>query len=206
MDDDWGLEPGEGFSDGSVKWPRWFCLASGGMSLVQLDQEGNEVRWHAATFTKECRHVAVNTEMYAMAAAAVYAPDQADFTLWADCQSVVSGFAQLETVADDHKNFYAGIWRDRGRRWQGKASVPPRQRCQRERDPAGAWYHLFLISARVTPCLRSDLSIESRNFFLNLEHHGLHLLQVGLRLSVVRSHAILSLSLSRNSLKRKLFC
>jgi hypothetical protein len=109
--EEWGLEPGEGFSDGSVKWPRWFCLASGGMSLVQLGQDGNDVRWHAATLSKGCRHVAVNTEMYAMAAAAVYAPEQADFTLWADCQSVVSGFAQLERVADDHKNYYAGIWR-----------------------------------------------------------------------------------------------
>jgi hypothetical protein len=49
--------------------------------------------------------------MLALAAAAVYAPDDADFTLWADCQSVVSGFAQLEVIADDHKNFYAGIWR-----------------------------------------------------------------------------------------------
>ena len=109
--EEWGLEPGEGFSDGSVKWPRWFCLASGGMSLVQLDKDGNEARWHAATLSKGCRHVAVNTEMFAMAAAAVYAPENAEFTLWADCQSVVSGFAQLEKVADDHKNYYAGIWR-----------------------------------------------------------------------------------------------
>ena len=89
--EEWGLEPGEGFSDGSVKWPRWFCLASGGMSLVQLDKDGNDARWHAATLSKGCRHVAVNTEIYAMAAAAVYAPENADFTLWADCQPVVSG-------------------------------------------------------------------------------------------------------------------
>jgi hypothetical protein len=53
----------------------------------------------------------VNTEMFAMAAAAVYAPEDAEFTLWADCATVVSGFAQLERVADDHKNYYAGIWR-----------------------------------------------------------------------------------------------
>ena len=26
----WRLESGEGFTDGSVRWPRWFCLASGG--------------------------------------------------------------------------------------------------------------------------------------------------------------------------------
>ncbi len=80
VDHEWGLEPGEGFSDGSVKWPRWFCLASGGMSLVQLDQQGDPVRWHAATLTKGCRHVAVNCEMYGMAAAAVYAPENAEFT------------------------------------------------------------------------------------------------------------------------------
>ena len=45
----WGLVSGEGFYDGSVKWPRWFCLASGGMSVVQIDKDGREVRWHAAT-------------------------------------------------------------------------------------------------------------------------------------------------------------
>ena len=81
------------------------------MSLVQLDQQGVPVRWHAATLSKGCRHVAVNTEMYGMAAAAVYAPDDAEFTLWVDCQSVVSGFAKLESIADDHNNFYAGVWR-----------------------------------------------------------------------------------------------
>jgi hypothetical protein len=58
-----------------------------------------------------CRHVAVNTEMYGMAAAAVHAPEDSNFTLWADCQAVVSGLAQLETIADDHKNYHAGIWR-----------------------------------------------------------------------------------------------
>jgi hypothetical protein len=74
VEEPWGLESGEGFSDGSVRWPRWFCLASGGMSLVQLNGAGEPVRWHAATLTSGCRHVAVNTEMYGLAAAAVYAP------------------------------------------------------------------------------------------------------------------------------------
>ncbi len=46
-----------------------------------------------------------------MAVAAVYAQEDEDFTLWVDCQAVVSGFAKLEMVADDHKNFYAGVWR-----------------------------------------------------------------------------------------------
>ena len=111
VEDSWGLESGEGFSDGSVKWPRWFCLASGGMAVVQFNEDGELVRWHAATLTKGCRHVAVNTEMYGMAAAAVYAPEEGELTLWVDCQAVVSGLAKLETIADDHKNYYAGIWR-----------------------------------------------------------------------------------------------
>ena len=64
---------GEGFTDGSVRWPRWSCLASGGMSLVKLDGNGQLVRWHAATLAQVCRHVAVHTEMLGIAAAAVYA-------------------------------------------------------------------------------------------------------------------------------------
>ena len=107
----WRLESGEGYTDGSVRWPRWLCLASGGMALVQLDSEGRPVRWHAATLAQGCRQVAINTEMLALAAAAVHAPPNGILIIWADCQAVVSGFAQLETVADDHKNLYAGIWR-----------------------------------------------------------------------------------------------
>ena len=81
------------------------------MSLVQLDGNGESVRWHAATLTSGCRHVAVNTEMYGIAAAAVYAPPGGILVVWADCQAVVNGFAQLDAAADDHKNLYAGIWR-----------------------------------------------------------------------------------------------
>ena len=96
-----GLTSGHGYSDGSVKWPRWFCLASGGMALVQLNAAGKAVRWLASTLTEDDRH---DTEMYGMAAAAVYAPEDGELTLWVDCQAVVSGFAKLETIADDHKN------------------------------------------------------------------------------------------------------
>ena len=69
--EEWGLEPGEGFSDGSVKWPRWHCLAFGGMSLVQMKEDGELVRIYAAAMKLGTRRVAVRTEVLAMAVVAV---------------------------------------------------------------------------------------------------------------------------------------
>ena len=95
-EEEWGLVTGHGYSDGSVKKPRWFCLASGGMAMVQLNASGGVVRCVASTLTEDDRHVAVNTDMYGMAAAAVYAPEDGELTLWVDCQAVVNGYARLE--------------------------------------------------------------------------------------------------------------
>ncbi len=39
------------------------------------------------------------------------APDDGELPVWVDRQAVVNGFAKLETIADDHKNHCAGIWR-----------------------------------------------------------------------------------------------
>ena len=105
-----GLVSGEAFSDGSVKWPRWRCLASGGLAIVQLDETGAPIRWHAAALCTN-RHVAVHTEMLAMAVVAVNALEDGESDLWVDCQAVVSGFANLELVADGRRNPYAGILR-----------------------------------------------------------------------------------------------
>ncbi len=59
--------------------------------------------------------MAVNTEMYAMAAAAVYALEEGELTLWVDCQVVVSGFAKLETIAYDIRIIMQayGVWSGR---------------------------------------------------------------------------------------------
>ncbi len=78
--------------------------------MVQTDEEGDPVRWHAAALASGSRHVVVNTEMFTMAAAAVHAPQDGELILRVDCQTVVSGCAKLETIADDHKNYCAGIW------------------------------------------------------------------------------------------------
>ena len=86
--EEWDLSSGEWCSDGSVKWPRWMCLASGGLSVVQIDDEGNPVRWHAAAPASGSRHVAVNTETFAMAAAAVYATEDVVGGLPDGCQRV----------------------------------------------------------------------------------------------------------------------
>ncbi len=77
----------------------------------QSGEEGKPIRWHAATLRSDCRHFAAHTDIMAMANAAATAPHEGGLDLRADCQAVVSGFANLEFVADDYKNNYAGILR-----------------------------------------------------------------------------------------------
>ncbi len=121
-------------------------ISSGGLAIVQLDQEGRAVRWNAATLHTKCRHVAVNTEMLAMAVAATNAPEEGGITLWCDCQVVVSGFADLEDVADHHKVFYAGMWRvvrsaieENGCRTTVKKIKAPRQEADIAEEDRMGW-------------------------------------------------------------------
>ncbi len=115
-----GLVSGEAFSDGSVEWPREHCLASGGLAIAQVGEEGAPIRWHAATLCTDCRHVAAHTEMLAMAVAVVPGSEDGELDLWVDCQAVVSGFANPELVADDYTKPICGHFENGALCTQGK--------------------------------------------------------------------------------------
>ncbi len=77
---------------------------------MQLDETGKPCKLYAAMLGREVIHVAVHTEVLAMAIAAANSPEDGQIDSWVDCQAVVTGLRHLRIAADDHKNYYAGFW------------------------------------------------------------------------------------------------
>ncbi len=103
------LEFGQGsiYLDGSVKWPRWKCLATGGYSAVKKTAGG--VTGLAIAHNKRSNHTAVNMEHAALASTMTCLSD--DSRLVVDCSAVVTGFKQLPYIADNPNKLFAGTWR-----------------------------------------------------------------------------------------------
>ena len=101
------FDSGHILQDGSVKWPRWKVLATGGFAAVQLNDRGQVSKVHAVTLDEIGHHSAVVTELAVMGATASMVPGTGEVCIWTDCAAVVQGYAKLPAIADDHRNTHA---------------------------------------------------------------------------------------------------
>ena len=120
------------YSDGSVMWPRWAGLATGGYSVVST--RGHALlHGFAESADSGWPQQAGTMELLALWAAVERAPASGCFRIGSDCQMVVGGFARLDEVADDYKGPLAGMWR--------------RVRCIRQGLAEGVRVEVFKVKA-----------------------------------------------------------
>jgi hypothetical protein len=102
------LQQGTFYADGSVRWPRWKDLATGGLAVVARDPQ---VVIYAESAADTVRQTAVNMEMASLRAAITRITCDSKIRIGMDCQAVVDGWKKRVRLGQEANCLHAGHWR-----------------------------------------------------------------------------------------------